>query len=174
MIYGLNTALTVNLLSMWYLESRVVVLSMTLMWFPNRIYHMAFPDGVDNYATPSSSPGPSRKPSKTDINRSASLPPLPLPIHTSGATLAPIPTRIGFFGRWNSSSKVPSISSTPTPLEPDGPIEELIIAGAAFGKCLNILRHVGLTILFPGYGLFNLVFSLLPPKIRCFTFICDS
>ncbi|GJJ12064.1 hypothetical protein Clacol_006305 [Clathrus columnatus] len=112
-----------------------------------KIYNTAFPDGVNNYATPSSSPGPSRKPSNSDINRSMSLPPLPISVSTP--TLVPLPTRVGFFSRWNSSSKVPSVSSTPTPMEPDGPIEELIIAGAAFG-----------------YGLFNLVISLLPPKIR--------
>lgn len=113
----------------------------------SKLYDIAFPDGVDNYATPSSSPGPSRKPSKSEINRSMSLPPV-LSSSTTPAPVAPIPSR-GWFTRWSSSSKVPSVSSPSTPLEPDGPVEELIIAGAAFG-----------------YGLFNLVFSLMPPKLR--------
>jgi len=56
----------------------------------------------------------------------------------------------GFFGRWSPASSKP-LSPTPvaTPLPADGPVEELIIAGAAFG-----------------YGLFNLILSLLPTKIR--------
>ncbi|KAJ3508360.1 hypothetical protein NLJ89_g5802 [Agrocybe chaxingu] len=60
-----------------------------------------------------------------------------------------------FFARWVSSAA--AAASTPTlPLQtvnsavaPDGPVEDLIVAGTAFG-----------------YGLFNLVFSLLPKKIQ--------
>ncbi|KAF9481931.1 hypothetical protein BDN70DRAFT_875724 [Pholiota conissans] len=56
----------------------------------------------------------------------------------------------GFFSRWVST---PSTSSLPIQSEeviaPDGPVEDLIVAGTAFG-----------------FGLFNLVFSLLPKKVQ--------
>ncbi|KAF8575789.1 hypothetical protein K439DRAFT_1419445 [Ramaria rubella] len=109
-----------------------------------KIYNTAFPDGVDNFATPSSTPVPSRKPSLLDI---------PQPSNASSSSISSQSSSnrsTSFLGRWGSSSlKATSRSSTPSQTEEDGPVEELIIAGAAFG-----------------YGLFNLVLSLLPAKIQ--------
>ncbi|KAH6902081.1 mitochondrial outer membrane protein IML2 [Coprinopsis sp. MPI-PUGE-AT-0042] len=69
---------------------------------------------------------------------------------------APSPTK-SFFGRWLGSSAAAASSEPSLPLHPhqqhphrpDGPVEDLIVAGTAFG-----------------YGLFNLVFSLLPKKVQ--------
>ncbi|KAF4615660.1 hypothetical protein D9613_012532 [Agrocybe pediades] len=88
------------------------------------------------------------KPSKDSISSAST--------GNSASTVAPAPAaKGGFFSRWVSSSA--AASSTPAlPLKPgtsnilpDGPVEDLIVAGTAFG-----------------FGLFNLVFSLLPKKIQ--------
>ncbi|KAF8664000.1 hypothetical protein AX16_000851 [Volvariella volvacea WC 439] len=131
-----------------------------------RLYKTVFPDGLDTFSTPSATPNPSRKPSLSSLK--------------TQLTVSEPPTRksSGFFSRFTSSSgsrsqnSTPPLSSTPSSLsvsvsgastptleggslgsggigEDDGPIEELIIAGTAFG-----------------YGLFNLVFSLLPKKVQ--------
>ncbi|KAF8163824.1 mitochondrial outer membrane protein IML2 [Crassisporium funariophilum] len=75
---------------------------------------------------------------------------------TSRVAISPsLPTHLahksGFFSRWVGTSSTPSL-----PLQtedhrviPDGPVEDLIVAGTAFG-----------------FGLFNLVFSLLPKKVQ--------
>ncbi|KAG1731945.1 outer membrane protein Iml2/Tetratricopeptide repeat protein 39 [Suillus lakei] len=63
----------------------------------------------------------------------------------SKPTAAP---KSGFFSRWfapSSSVAAPGTITNP----PSGPVEELVLSGTAFG-----------------YGLFNLVLSLLPAKIR--------
>ncbi|KLO11975.1 hypothetical protein SCHPADRAFT_876147 [Schizopora paradoxa] len=82
---------------------------------------------------------------------------------TLTAPPSPIPTKgSGFFGRWTRSA-APSPSASKTEfLEPkaseseidiaahtEGPVEELVVSGAAFG-----------------FGLFNLAFSLLPAKVK--------
>ncbi|KAF8187422.1 hypothetical protein BJ912DRAFT_1022616 [Pholiota molesta] len=58
----------------------------------------------------------------------------------------------GFFSRWVGTPST-STASLPTQTDqviaPDGPVEDLIVAGTAFG-----------------FGLFNLVFSLLPRKVQ--------
>ncbi|PIL24330.1 hypothetical protein GSI_14083 [Ganoderma sinense ZZ0214-1] len=64
-------------------------------------------------------------------------------------TSAPKPTRSGFFSRFTGSTlSVPSTPQIPIGAA-DGSVDEFILSGTAFG-----------------YGLFNLVFSLLPAKIR--------
>ncbi|KAJ3526621.1 hypothetical protein NM688_g8239 [Phlebia brevispora] len=95
-----------------------------------RLYKTVYPGGIDNYATPATSKAPSPSPSiKSDSSST----------HTAKQ-------RSGFFSRFSSSSvtQVNPVTSTP-----DGPVEELIMSGTAFG-----------------YGLFNLVFSLLPAAVR--------
>ncbi|KAF8803092.1 mitochondrial outer membrane protein IML2 [Phlegmacium glaucopus] len=66
----------------------------------------------------------------------------------ANVTISPAPAKAGgFFSRLVGSTSTPSLHlQTQTP---DGPVEDFIIAGTAFG-----------------FGLFNLVFSLLPRKIQ--------
>ncbi|KAJ8473696.1 hypothetical protein ONZ45_g16204 [Pleurotus djamor] len=97
-----------------------------------KLYKTVFPNGLDDYSTPSATPAISRNasnPNLSTINRGSS-----------------------FFGRWTrpggSTLSVPSGHAIPN-LGPSGPVEEMIISGTAFG-----------------YGLFNLVFSLLPKKVQ--------
>ncbi|KAF4608318.1 hypothetical protein EYR40_000662 [Pleurotus pulmonarius] len=99
-----------------------------------KLYKTVFPTGLDHYSTPATTPA---------ISRNASNPNLAVPIQRSS-----------FFGRWTRPSgsmlSVPSSPSAPGASLPlDGPVEELIVSGTAFG-----------------YGLFNLVFSLLPKKVQ--------
>ncbi|KAG6911431.1 hypothetical protein DXG01_016528 [Tephrocybe rancida] len=119
----------------------------------SKLYKTVFPNGLDDYTTPSGTPAPSRK-SSTPSLRSAS---------SSSSTLAstltvPAPSK-SLFARFTSSTlSVPNTRPQPTtngtaegegePL-PDGPVEDLVVAGTAFG-----------------FGLFNLVFSLLPKKVQ--------
>ncbi|KAG6825732.1 Mitochondrial outer membrane protein iml2, partial [Arthromyces matolae] len=106
------------------------------------------------YETPSASPAPSRKPSTPSIRSSASSYSIASPPPTQPQ--AP-PISKGFFSRFTSSSlSVPtqtngngSANGGVEGLQVDGPVDNLIIAGTAFG-----------------YGLFNLVFSLLPKKVQ--------
>ncbi|KAG6887246.1 hypothetical protein C0995_016642 [Termitomyces sp. Mi166 len=116
-----------------------------------RLYKTVFPDGLDAYITPSATPAPSRKSSTPSLHSSISS-------YTSSATTATTTssTSKSFFSRFTSSSLSVSSRSNDNGVSPnaeelphDGPIEDLIIAGTAFG-----------------YGLFNLVFSLLPKKVQ--------
>ncbi|KAF8522203.1 outer membrane protein Iml2/Tetratricopeptide repeat protein 39 [Hysterangium stoloniferum] len=108
-----------------------------------RIYNVVFPDGIEAFASLSSTPVQSRQASMNDVS-------LLTPSTPSSTSTVPSGNRSGFFGRWiPASSKPVSPAPVSTLLPADGPVEELIIAGAAFG-----------------YGLFNLILSLLPVKIR--------
>ncbi|PPQ84113.1 hypothetical protein CVT24_002376 [Panaeolus cyanescens] len=120
-----------------------------------KLYKTVFPNGL-----PSTDP---ISPSKTShlktvshqpsISSPASASSKASAATTTGPSKALHPPRSGgsFFSRWMGSS---AIASTPIlPIEQgasdDGPVEDLIVAGTAFG-----------------FGLFNLVFSLLPKKIQ--------
>ncbi|KAJ6613668.1 outer membrane protein Iml2/Tetratricopeptide repeat protein 39 [Mycena sp. CBHHK59/15] len=133
-----------------------------------KLYKTVFPAGLDAYRTPA----PSRKPSLQSISASLSAASIsdvsstnasgistPASLAPSAPAPTPSPSR-SIFGRWGSSannstlsvpaskaSDASSVVSAERP--PDGPVEELIIAGTAFG-----------------FGLFNLVFSLLPKKVQ--------
>ncbi|CAE6511823.1 unnamed protein product [Rhizoctonia solani] len=136
----------------------------------SKMYKQVFPHGLGSYGTPAQTPSVSRKTST--LNVASSMPTSGIQTPGSGASSAassivngksgastpviPVsrPSGGGFLSRL--TSKV--TQSTPTlPVThadnaatvPEGPIEELIVAGAAFG-----------------YGLFNLVFSLLPNKVK--------
>lgn len=118
---------------------------------PTRLYKTVFPTGLDHYSTPATTPA---------ISRNASNPNLAVPIQRSS-----------FFGRWarptGSLLSVPSSpSATGASLPLDGPVEELIVSGTAFGWLITSLPMHALKV-HEGYGLFNLVFSLLPKKIQC-------
>ncbi|KAK7693929.1 hypothetical protein QCA50_003503 [Cerrena zonata] len=97
-----------------------------------RLYKTVYPNGLDNYATPSTSKSPS-----------------PAPSIRSEVSTAPTKARSGFFSRFTGSTLSVPATNTVAVTTPEGPLEELIMSGAAFG-----------------YGMFNLVFSLLPPSIR--------
>ncbi|ETW86282.1 hypothetical protein HETIRDRAFT_471663 [Heterobasidion irregulare TC 32-1] len=128
----------------------------------SKIYKTVFPAGLDAYATPAASRRPSRKPSTVSLasqapstasTASSALPPAASPASASSVSLSSRAT--GFFGRWGSSLTASPRPATPVALAApavegeDGPVEELIVSGAAFG-----------------YGLFNLVLSLLPGKVK--------
>lgn len=141
-----------------------------------KMYKQVFPHGLGSYGTPAQTPAVSRHPSSANLTSNsapATANGSELPTPSSGTSSAAssiangktgngpvmaIPTVKavgGLFGRLtgkaNSSQATLSIPSTPIEkvMIPDGPIEELIVAGAAFG-----------------FGLFNLVFSLLPNKVK--------
>ncbi|EJF66189.1 hypothetical protein DICSQDRAFT_78415 [Dichomitus squalens LYAD-421 SS1] len=103
-----------------------------------KLYKTVYPHGLDNYATPAASaPGSSAASIRSEASG------------TSATLAAPKPSKSSFFSRFTGSTlSVPSIAHTPINVG-EGSVDELILSGTAFG-----------------YGLFNLVFSLLPAKIR--------
>ncbi|KIJ59698.1 hypothetical protein HYDPIDRAFT_140301 [Hydnomerulius pinastri MD-312] len=106
-----------------------------------KLFKTLYPNGLDAYATPGQTPIPSRKGSRGSLQSSATQ-------STSSSVAAS--RSPGFFARWGFTSATPAppvLGTIANP--PNGPVEELILSGAAFG-----------------YGLFNLVLSLLPAKIR--------
>ncbi|KAI6115400.1 outer membrane protein Iml2/Tetratricopeptide repeat protein 39 [Pisolithus croceorrhizus] len=104
----------------------------------NKLFKTLYPNGLDAYATPSqATPAASRRPSEKSLQYVKATP--TISVRTSG-----------FFARWTGLGAVTPMPVLGTITNPtNGPIEELILSGAAFG-----------------YGLFNLVLSLLPAKIR--------
>ncbi|KAI0672830.1 outer membrane protein Iml2/Tetratricopeptide repeat protein 39 [Trametes maxima] len=103
-----------------------------------KLYKTVYPNGLENYATPAASSANSRAAS---IRSEAS--------GASSQLTAPKPAKSGFFSRFTGASlTVPTTPHVPI-LAEDGSVDELVLSGTAFG-----------------YGLFNLVFSLLPAKIR--------
>ncbi|PCH37913.1 hypothetical protein WOLCODRAFT_135919 [Wolfiporia cocos MD-104 SS10] len=127
----------------------------------SKLYKIVYPNGLDAYATPVTSLEPSPAPSTRSAASSA--------LSVATATLTPASPssaslttkRSGFFSRFASSSPGPSTPNSTTSSLPgssvtvdritakEGSVDELILSGTAFG-----------------YGLFNLVFSLLPAKVR--------
>ncbi|KAF7305955.1 hypothetical protein HMN09_00749900 [Mycena chlorophos] len=128
-----------------------------------KLYKSVFPTGLDAYHTPV----PSRSPSSLSLSAAS--------ISTASASASPsesgastpssaAPSTSSLFGRWGASvtSLASSTSANKAELEeqqriekyererpPNGPVEEMVVAGTAFG-----------------FGLFNLVFSLLPKRIQ--------
>jgi hypothetical protein len=97
-----------------------------------RLFKTVFPAGLDEKTA--ASRVPSRKPSTTSLavtSTSGSItPPEPSP---SGAST---PKR-GFFGGWGAGKTlaVPRMEATKSAenLVPDGPLDELVVSGVAFG-----------------------------------------
>ncbi|KAI0280499.1 hypothetical protein BGY98DRAFT_1106773 [Russula aff. rugulosa BPL654] len=118
-----------------------------------KLYKIVFPNGLDAYDTPTPSIPSSRQGSLLSIAAHQALS-SPIP-STPASTASSISSKsIGFLGRLGlSRAATPSGASTPTsiasPTTEDGPVEDLIISGTAFG-----------------HGLFNLVLSLLPAKVK--------
>jgi hypothetical protein len=105
-----------------------------------KLFKTLYPNGLDDYPTPGHTPVLSRKGSKS------SLPSVEVQSTTSATT----PAAPGLLARWGLAAPTPAAPVIGTAANPpDGPIEEMILSGAAFG-----------------YGVFNLVLSLLPTKIR--------
>ncbi|KAI0748463.1 outer membrane protein Iml2/Tetratricopeptide repeat protein 39 [Daedaleopsis nitida] len=104
-----------------------------------KLYKTVYPNGLDDYATPAASaPGSSAASIRSVGSATNSVTPA-----------APKSTRSGFFSRFTGSTlTVPTVPTTPI-VAAEGSLDELILSGTAFG-----------------YGLFNLVFSLLPAKVR--------
>ncbi|KAI5990564.1 hypothetical protein F5J12DRAFT_727655 [Pisolithus orientalis] len=104
-----------------------------------RWFKMLYPTELDGYATPSQpTPAASRQPSETRLQYAEATP--AIPVRTSR-----------LFARWSGLGAL----TTPTPVlgtvtnPANGPVEEFILPGVAFG-----------------YGLFNLALSSLPAQIR--------
>ncbi|KAI0822776.1 outer membrane protein Iml2/Tetratricopeptide repeat protein 39 [Trametes gibbosa] len=104
----------------------------------SKLYKTVYPNGLENYATPAASSANSRAASiRSEASGSSS------PVSTSK------PARSSFFSRLTGATlSVPQTPHVPI-IAQEGTIDELILSGTAFG-----------------YSLFNLVFSLLPAKIR--------
>ncbi|KZT71236.1 hypothetical protein DAEQUDRAFT_763848 [Daedalea quercina L-15889] len=115
-----------------------------------KLYKAVYPYGLDAYATPAPSPPQSNTPSTVSSAASSTLSVATTSTAAPSTPASTISKRSGFFSRFTSVSS----STTSLPLETRvhaerGSVDELILSGTAFG-----------------YGLFNLVFSLLPAKIR--------
>ncbi|KAF9524468.1 outer membrane protein Iml2/Tetratricopeptide repeat protein 39 [Crepidotus variabilis] len=121
-----------------------------------KLYKTVFPNGLPsnvNVEDRNDSLSPTRalkhKVSAKSLLSIASTSSSPSASGTSTPSGPPPAATRSFFSRWVGT---PAASSTPVlPLElaPDGPVEDLIVSGTAFG-----------------FGLFNLVFSLLPKKVQ--------
>ncbi|KDR84675.1 hypothetical protein GALMADRAFT_56095 [Galerina marginata CBS 339.88] len=133
-----------------------------------KLYKTVFPNGLPS--SPTFEPNVTADPLSSTKGLSVS-PSLPASLHhkpslvslnsdssassaVSAATVsavAPAPAIKGsFFSRWVTSSSPSLLLKTDSEhVQPDGPVEDLIVAGTAFG-----------------FGLFNLVFSLLPKKVQ--------
>ncbi|EJD00336.1 uncharacterized protein FOMMEDRAFT_159009 [Fomitiporia mediterranea MF3/22] len=110
-----------------------------------KLYKTVFPTGIDSYITPATTPIPSRSPSTHSLASAGSV-----RSTTETVTASSVSSKgSSFLGRWGLSASNASKGPPQSVLEPEGPVEELIVSGAAFG-----------------YGLFNLVFSLLPAKVK--------
>jgi hypothetical protein len=112
----------------------------------HRLFKTVFPNGLPDGEQ---SRVPSRKPSSISLtpstgSGSGSAPPAIVATPSASSSLRPT----GFFSRFSSRASSPAPAPA-VPAAPDGPIEDLIQSGTAFG-----------------YGVFNLVFSLLPARAR--------
>ncbi|KAF9512122.1 hypothetical protein BS47DRAFT_1345927 [Hydnum rufescens UP504] len=110
----------------------------------SRLYSLVYPQGLDRYSTPTTSRTSSTSDlvplSPTSTFSAAS------PGSSDALPSSPYSPAGNFFTRWPLATPK---SALPKKIVPDGPVDRLILSGTAFG-----------------FGLFNLVFSMLPPKIR--------
>ncbi|KAJ7637765.1 outer membrane protein Iml2/Tetratricopeptide repeat protein 39 [Mycena rosella] len=148
-----------------------------------KLWKAVFPRGLEGYATPavsrsasverlaggvqglsvdSLSVASSRNASSATLSTSASTSSslAPSPASSSSSPAPSISVSKSIFGRWGNASSVSVLSKADKERAdardkyereraPEGPVEEMIVAGTAFG-----------------FGLFNLVFSLLPKKVQ--------
>lgn len=90
-----------------------------------RLYKTVYPSGLDNYATPAASKAPSPSPSIRSDTSST---------HTAKQ-------RSGFFSRFSAAPI--SRHANPVSSTPEGPIEELIMSGTAFGELFQRTVLIG-------------------------------
>ena len=131
----------------------------------SKLYKTVFPNGIDAYL-PSPPPmlGLSSRQSSfagsvsysSASSAASSTTILPAVPESEPDLKPPICQKRSLFSRLTSGSNASTPALTAThhrphlhPRKPDGPVDDLVIAGTAFG-----------------YGLFNLVFSLLPKRIQ--------
>jgi hypothetical protein len=97
---------------------------------PHRLFKTVFPKGLDDYATPAQTPAttptPSHNPSSLTLDRIESSATITPPSSTS----AP---KGSFFTRWGLSGSSTAAEVSEPVLQPEGPVEELVVSGAAFG-----------------------------------------
>lgn len=142
-----------------------------------RLYKTVFPRGLDDYATPATSKVSSPSPSILSASSSNNTAKAPRGL-------------FGSISRFGGSLLTAEPVPNPVPTTPDGPIEELIMSGTAFGqsgycRMLQLLlrffkNHSRIRVILYHraecishylnqncmYRLFNLVFSLLPAGVR--------
>ncbi|KAI0929242.1 hypothetical protein AcV5_006552 [Taiwanofungus camphoratus] len=125
----------------------------------SKLFKTVYPHGLGHYPTSApASPGPVSRTSSVNSASSASsissassvitITTSTTTTSTPSTTNSKTSSRVSIFGRFGGSSS--SVSTASAAVEAaEGSVDELIMSGTAFG-----------------YGLFNLVFSLLPAKIR--------
>ncbi|KAF8754108.1 hypothetical protein RHS01_06419 [Rhizoctonia solani] len=143
----------------------------------SKMYKQVFPHGLGSYGTPAQTPSVSRKPSTANVAVSVPVSGTQTPASgtssaassivngKTGASTPVIPVSKpsgGFLSRLTSKVTQSTPSLTPGPsdngvLVPEGPIEELIVAGAAFGYQSD--RRLGLEALHVAAGVENDVHS---------------
>ncbi|KAG8874816.1 hypothetical protein FRB97_005634, partial [Tulasnella sp. 331] len=126
----------------------------------SKIFKRVFPHGLDGYSHMTGSPSASRKPSTASLRAqftSASSLPRPSSLVVPAAAAAPV-QRPGFLSRFALStptSPAASGTTTPTHIEPEGHLEEMIFYGAAFGfgmfNLITLLTYQGVKLLTSGY-----------------------
>lgn len=125
-----------------------------------KLYKEVFPDGLDGYRTPSVSRKGSGESLATSVATSASSTTSSTGTETASGSAGPKSKEkksTGMFGKWTggSSLAVPvankSRPASTISIKGEGgeAVEDMILAGTAFG-----------------FGLFNLVFSLLPKRVQ--------
>lgn len=123
-----------------------------------KLFKRVFPNGLDNYSGPSVLPLPFEKPSSSSLTVNN-----PAPGNAGRGLLSRLTASAPASA---SSTPIGSGTVTPAGFEPEGALEELIFYGVAFGTfLLRSFADTDLT-LPAGFGLFNLVFSLLPAKVK--------
>ena len=135
-----------------------------------KIYKAVFPNGLNSYPTPAGTRDPT--PATSRNASTANLSSL-----SSSAVSAKSASKGSFFSRLTggSAGSTPSGSTLNIPgtvdstavVMPEGETEDLIVYGAAFGDSFSLKYQIlANPYVAAGFGLFNLVFSLLPAKIK--------
>jgi hypothetical protein len=97
----------------------------TCSWIITRLFKTVYPNGLQSYATPATTPLPSRRGSSGSLSSSATQ---------SNAPSKSSTPKSGFFSRWIPFAPVTTVAAPGTMTNPpNGPVEELVLSGTAFG-----------------------------------------